>query len=65
MFRQREKIKKELKFCGWLKHIFSGNKKNCLCKRFYKENGKIYHNKGDVYIAGNSPDFTYKSKVGV
>jgi hypothetical protein len=63
VFKQQAKVVKRLTFCTWLKHIFNGNKKKCLCKRFYKSNGRIYYKKGDTYVAGNSPDFTYKRKV--
>jgi hypothetical protein len=64
MFRQKAKIVERLKTCTWLKHIFkNGNKTRCSCSLFYKNNGKIYHDKGDTYVAGNSPDFHYKRSV--
>lgn len=63
MFKQRKKDQKRLSSCFGVKHVFPGNKKKCLCGNYYKDNGRIYRQKGDRHVAGNSPEFTYKSKA--
>lgn len=70
MFKQRRKDKKRATSCTTLKHIFGGNKTKCLCKNYYKVNGKLYrtHGKGRALggnprVVGNSADFHYKMKT--
>lgn len=65
MFKQRRKdnFNKRLNFCEGVKHIFPKNKGKCLCKNYYKDNGRIYREKGDRFVAGNTAEFHYKSKT--
>lgn len=62
MFKQRKKGQKRLSSCFGVKHVFPGNKKKCLCGNYYKDNGRIYRQKGDRHVAGNTSDFHYKAE---
>jgi len=61
MFKQRKKDQKRLPSCFGVKHVFTGNKKKCLCGGYYKENGRIFRDKGDRHVAGTTADFHYKA----
>ncbi len=63
MFKQKRKAKLRLSTCRHPKHVFRKNKGKCLCGNYYKDNGRIFRNKGDRYVAGNSPRFQYKEGV--
>jgi hypothetical protein len=63
MFKQRRKDRTRSTSCTKLKHIFPKNKGKCLCANYYKDNGRIYREKGDRHVAGTTADFCYKSKT--
>ncbi len=62
MFKQRRKDRTRLTSCWHPKHVFRKNKGKCLCGNYYKDNGRIFRNKGDRYVAGTTADFKYKRK---
>ncbi len=63
MFKQRRKLAKRLTSCSHPKHVFVKNKGKCLCENYYKDNGRIFRNKGDRYVAGTTAYFHYKGKT--
>lgn len=72
MFKQRRKdnFNKRLNFCEGVKHIFPKNKGKCLCKNYYKDNGRIFRSKGNgkafgfaPRVVANTAEFHYKSKT--
>jgi hypothetical protein len=62
MFKQRYKKRKRLSSCFGLKHVFRKNKGKCLCGGFYKDNGRLFRQKGDRHVAGTTADFNYSGK---
>ena len=63
MFKQRKKDKKRATSCFGVKHVFPKNKAKCLCGNYYKDNGRIFRQKGDRHVAGTTADFRYLSKT--
>ena len=63
MFRQRQKKRKRLTSCRHPKHLFTKNKGKCNCGNYYKDNGRIFRNKGDRYVAGTTAEFKYTGEI--